>query len=1503
MEKNLKRFLISLLVVIALVLPISLALGLSRRKTPEAKAYEVGSFEELKATLAEDEPNKEITLMSNLVFGETLNIIGNVTINTAGEFTIKRDAEFDGNIFHVGEGAQLTLSTTASLVFDGENSEKTTPAILSEGELALGEGVEFENFISSERGVVVYNNGTLNMAGAKVHDNALKEGVTDRWGILYNNDGSVFNMTSGEFYQNKASGTGLLFINNNVTASITGGKIYKNQVTGGGAAIIYIKSASANFGAVQIYENTGTYGAVHANNNAVVTIDGAEITRNTATTYGAGVRLDETAQVTLKSGKINDNISTNSGAGVFVDDMAVFTMEGGEIKNNHTTASTANGGGILNKSVTIIKGGVIEGNHANARGGGVHSYKGEAPSNQNPILTITGGSFINNQAGEYGGALSYTSKASISGATFTGNISTNNGGGIYVGTDSESTITGCTFTSNHTNSNGGVCVVDDCTFTSNEAKNGAGLYAFSTSLTIKSSRFNSNTATSNGGAVGLSDTSKVILEGNVLNENSAANGGGLYAQSLSLLVKGTQFLSNTATSNGGGAAFTSTSNVVMQECTIDSNNAKNGGGIWNQSTSLVVNGGTITKNNASSTGTGGGGGIYLDNNKGATADKITLNNVNVTQNTATNRGKDIYVDSNADGDANKTVAIINGGTFGDIGVRYSVLKMGGDVTITEYVKFWSTKKAAHEYLEITKEIEKPFLISAATYAYSVETESSNNWLVRFTADDPWSNIYSQASKISLEGPDGKKDEVFNVVNGKILMQKLTHKITIEGELAIDVATHAANGSQVTFKAFEDYYSISNVKVTYGDNNEVTVSEANGQYSFTMPDADVTITYELTKLDLELVIDESVQGVVSANDTYNFKEDVVVTVLSQLNKKLMTLFVDLGGGKQMEITDTLTFRMFKGARIFGTTKGYHNVSVQQDEKAEVTFTGLEQEQGQYRGYESEQVEFTLSVDNTGDNSRYVLTEVYYLDNNDEKVILTESNGKYTFTMPAYDVEIKFTFEDLLADGQKAVFVGTEEQLNEALATAGKLVVVYKPITITHTISLGHGEFTIIGIKDGALVRDSQFKGDFFVVDFKTTLNLGVEGVVQYSLVIDGNNIEGVNASLITVLNNGILNIYDGVKLVNNIISSRNYAFDSGYGNENCGGGAIFNHFGQVNMFGGEISNNQTTGKLTGAGVFNYGALNLYGGTIKNNTTTEGNGAGVYNGKSLTIEGGTIEGNTITGDGYGAGVYVATSKYAHMFMRSGLIKGNTSPRSGAGLFISSLSSVFINGGTFESNQSTLYNGGAINSRGNLYIYGGEFKNNTAVGMGGAIYQYVEVMAIHGGTFTGNTAANGGAIAFGEGCIATIDGGEFYGNIATNRGGAIYLVGNKELEIPTTVTITGGNIHDNTCKNGAAIAIQYAILQLGGQAQISGDIKLVANTVENYAFIRFISDFAEGTTFTLSPIGYGDADILKSFIRFEGVNPEDLLDNIVIGNADYAAKVEDGHIVVYQREEGDN
>ena len=106
-------------------------------------------------------------------------------------------------------------------------------------------------------------------------------------------------------------------------------------------------------------------------------------------------------------------------------------------------------------------------------------------------------------------------------------------------------------------------------------------------------------------------------------------------------------------------------------------------------------------------------------------------------------------------------------------------------------------------------------------------------------------------------------------------------------------------------------------------------------------------------------------------------------------------------------------------------------------------------------------------------------------------------------------------------------------------------------------------------------------------------------------------------------------------------------------------------GTLNMYGGTISGNQSTG--SGGGVYiRYGTFNMYDGAITNNTTTSaGGGVNVSVGNNkFYMYGGTISGNTANTNG--GGVYVGSVGSTNFTMYGGTIKNNTATNSGGGIY---------------------------------------------------------------------------------------------------------------------------------------------------------------------------------------------------------------------------------------------
>ena len=258
-----------------------------------------------------------------------------------------------------------------------------------------------------------------------------------------------------------------------------------------------------------------------------------------------------------------------------------------------------------------------------------------------------------------------------------------------------------------------------------------------------------------------------------------------------------------------------------------------------------------------------------------------------------------------------------------------------------------------------------------------------------------------------------------------------------------------------------------------------------------------------------------------------------------------------------------------------------------------------------------------------------------------------------------------------------------------------------------------------------------------------------------------------------------------------------------------------------MTGGTIQNNNAGTVAGGVLVNGTGACSMSGGTITNNTSTySGGGLFVDDNTPFTMGGGTISNNTAGGDG--GGIY---NDNGNITLTAGTISGNKAQWGGG---INDCGTVTMKGGTISGNSTTSKAGAGINvsTNGKLTMSGGQIQNNTSAETGGGICN-LGTLEISGGKISGNTTKySGGAIynsAQGKG--TTITGGTISGNKAeTYGGGGIYIEDNSK------VTMTGGTIKDNTVKTNGKAIYQNGTLNLGGAAEVLGDIYLGTGKIIN-------------------------------------------------------------------------
>ena len=134
--------------------------------------------------------------------------------------------------------------------------------------------------------------------------------------------------------------------------------------------------------------------------------------------------------------KITGNTSSSSnGGGVSVNNNSTFTMNGGEISGNTAASSYGGGGGVAvaTDGTFIMSGGKISGNSSN-RGGGVHVYG---------TFTMSGGEISGNTTGSGGGVdVAVYGTFTMNGGKISGNTTTSYGGGVNLTSTATFTKTG-----------------------------------------------------------------------------------------------------------------------------------------------------------------------------------------------------------------------------------------------------------------------------------------------------------------------------------------------------------------------------------------------------------------------------------------------------------------------------------------------------------------------------------------------------------------------------------------------------------------------------------------------------------------------------------------------------------------------------------------------------------------------------------------------------------------------------------------------------------------------------------------------------------------------------------------------------------------------------------------------------------------------------------------------------------------------------------------------------
>ncbi len=1489
--------------------------------TNPATELTAGTFEDLKnALLLED--NVRVTITQNITVTEPLTTgLGTYQIVSNGDVYLTRGVEFNGDMFLVPENSTLTIGvdgTANKITIDGNSAE-----VLSEegsiienfGTVNLLDGVTLTNNKSNGSGSAIYNNvnSHLTIDGAVVSNNEVS--VSGKYSAIYVNSNADLNFVSGTVSGNKAVASGAgLFVNTDASFNMESG-IFENNVTEANGAAMAIKedatisnltavgNTSAIGGAMWIYnqanvtfsdstfeENKASSGgAIYIENYTTATFDNCKFIGNTfnvstAKLSGAGVYAKEHSQINFIDSEMIGNIGSYYGGAIYAKNSDV-NLENTNIKNNIAQY----GSGInLDASDLTITGGEISGNETDVEvgsGGGIYAYN-QSNVNLNDVsiknnkalngaglkadvstLELNNVNIYKNKASKYGAGL-YIDKSTVeqnnssvrynvSGAsgcgifneagTITingGDVSfnaptANNGGGIV--NKGNLTINNATLEGNMAPAHGGAIQNYDGSITavlkinnSTFKDNGKGLTIDGESATVGNSAI-----TTHGGAINMNSGKLEISNSTFINNLSKTKGGAITTNGGEVKIVETTFSGSTS-GDSGAINFVATTGT-LEDCVFDGNSASTGGAIGVDSDSnIVVKNGTFTNNVATATGD------FAD------------------------RGYDIYIYANGN---KNTVATIDGGSYRNIGVQYGIARIGGDLKVSEYVGTYAGIQAAYAHIEIFDVLTNKITLKPRWTLN--EANGISNTLIRFDADAK-ADKYQLLNNIVIDGNYFAKME-----DGKAYVRKCAYKIItpVEGGTTCPLGANA--GELVTFGA-QNGYKVTNVSI---DNDDPFIDSET--YSFYMPESNVTLTYDLELLPMDIGVDEEALGLISVKGAATLGEKVTVTPIQNTSYRVTNVYYLYNSVKYNLDYDnennTYSFTMFEGVDLKVEKVELYNIKFEENEFIQTSISS----NGKAVTYASCGEEITLYVQSI--HSRYMLdlaNSYYKVEGDTTKYEI----ANLSFTMPEGNVTITVNVEDIYASYENIVEVYTFEELIEASKLDCADIIINQDIEVTSTIKFkNYGKYNILGSGNRTIKRANNFTGEMFVIQEFAEVTLGKlnSSDPTNTITFDGNKEEVTSeASMFVVRNSAKLFINNYVKIVNSFVDKNGYYASYGEGVNGTGSGAIYNFNGLIYLNGGEISGHESNGY--GGAILNGGYLEVNAGKITNNRTISHGGA-IFNTRQTKVNGGEIS-NNISGKNGGA-IYIQNSVYAELKIYGGKITNNTSTDSAGAVFNNSRSFVYIYGGEMTNNISTKGNGGFAYNYGKMIVRGGYFANNSATYKdknGGAIYVNVNLtdatytsgeLYLFAGLFENNTSYNGGAIALYSDATMFVEEDsavKFVNNTALNRGGAVYLVSDKIH--PSQANILGGEFSGNTSVNGKDIAIQYGVLNIGANAKLS-EVSFVANPQEEYGYLNIVSNMSN--KFTIVPIAYTENTATGfTFVRFEkAVDTNKILDFVYV------------------------
>lgn len=362
-------------------------------------------------------------------------------------------------------------------------------------------------------------------------------------------------------------------------------EIVASDIAWGGAIAMFGGTLSATDSSFT--GNAAEYGGAIAAAFATMSVIDSQFVTNTAVASGGAIHNGTLGELTVAGSLFSGNAVTN----------APFAFLGGGAINNAGSSSNLF---VINSA--------FDGNSADYGGALVNFNASDA--------TVVNSTLTNNDALQGGAILNRGSGATLN--LFASVVSGNeagfsSGGGISNGGSSDS----------------GIAFIENSQITGNTSTNDGGGIATNGQLTVENSAVDGNEASADGGGIfvgSLTNQDVHILGSSVSGNFAGFSGGGLYY-----------------TENPSGSF---TNNLVVENSVFDDNEADEGGGIYAEYTDVTISGSTLSNNNATNVGLGGGGGIHMRSFIVGGA-HLAMTNSTVSGNTASQDGGGVYINGSA----------------------------------------------------------------------------------------------------------------------------------------------------------------------------------------------------------------------------------------------------------------------------------------------------------------------------------------------------------------------------------------------------------------------------------------------------------------------------------------------------------------------------------------------------------------------------------------------------------------------------------------------------------------------------------------------------------------------------------------------------------------------------------------------------------------------------------------------------------------------------------------